>query len=44
MSDLLTPLLTRAALGLLEVVVARLLWRLWSDYARTQRAAGPAVG
>jgi hypothetical protein len=37
-SDVVTMVLTRAAVGLLEVAVAHVLWRLWNSYARSQRA------
>jgi hypothetical protein len=44
MQDFLAPILTKIALGLLEAVAVQLLWKLWSDHARSHRAAVHACG
>lgn len=41
MPDILTPLLTRVAMALIEAIAVRLLWRLWASCARS-RADAPA--
>jgi hypothetical protein len=39
MPDFATTVLTKVALGLVEVIVTRLLWQLWTAYARSPQAA-----
>ncbi|MDX3854860.1 hypothetical protein [Streptomyces sp. AK02-01A] len=39
MPDFLTPVLTKVALVAIESIVSLLLTRLWTDYARSRRAA-----
>jgi hypothetical protein len=38
MPDFATTILTKVTLGLLEVIVTRLLWQLWTSYARSPQA------
>ncbi|QXE36282.1 hypothetical protein KQY30_20590 [Streptomyces sp. GMY02] len=42
MSGFLVSLLTRAAVIAIEMVVTRLVTRLWTEYAHSRDAANPA--
>lgn len=44
MPQFLAPLLHKAAIALIEALVARLLFRLWTGYARDWAAAAGQMG
>ena len=43
MCEFFVALLTKAALALAEAIVARVVWELWTTYARSRRATAAAV-